>query len=94
MLSDGKEGKIDLTMGQNGPEITKGKSGHLIIVGWNYKDVVRGYKGRGVKLYLIYFIEKTFYIVSLVGRYISAMKEKHQLVLYFLDGKTTNYNIV
>lgn len=66
MLSDGKEGKIDLTMGQNGPEITKGKSGHLIVVGWNYKDIVRGYKGRGVTMYLIDFIEKTLYIVSLV----------------------------
>ncbi|XP_046681396.1 LOW QUALITY PROTEIN: unconventional myosin IC-like [Homalodisca vitripennis] len=33
MLSDGKEGKIDLTQGQNGPGIQRSKNGHLIVVG-------------------------------------------------------------
>ncbi|XP_054270619.1 unconventional myosin IC isoform X2 [Macrosteles quadrilineatus] len=33
MLSDGTQGRIDLTKGQNGPAITKSKSGHLIVVG-------------------------------------------------------------
>ncbi|KAL1141006.1 hypothetical protein AAG570_000932 [Ranatra chinensis] len=32
-LSDGKTGVIDITQGTNGPSITKGKSGHLIVVG-------------------------------------------------------------
>ncbi|XP_022192264.2 unconventional myosin IC isoform X3 [Nilaparvata lugens] len=32
-LSGGKQGIIDITQGMNGPTISKGKSGHLIIVG-------------------------------------------------------------